>query len=424
VVLGRMVGVGPDAAPEQVRAVMLARLAGFAVGQSGVSPGIVTAYIALFNAGVVPVMPLIGSVGEADLAPLAHIAGVLAGAGEAIFQGERLAGPEALVRATIPAPRFGIKDGLALVSSNAAAVGLGALVLADAENLFAASMAAIVLSFEGYRANLAPLHPRAASLRPAPGQAEVAAALLGALEGGTLGKPEAARKLQDPLSFRCVAPVLGAALHALRGAMAAVTLELNASDDNPAILAEEGLIQPNANFDPTHLVLAFETLGLALARVAVAQGWRILHLMSAESSGLPRFLCATQDGSSGFAPVQKTVSSLMAEIGQQAMPMPALILPAADGMEDYGTMAVPTMRRIASMLAHMRLLCAIELLVAAQACDLREGLGLGAEGQTILGLIRQAAPMLREDRPIAPDIQALDGLIAEGRFDRLGTGLV
>lgn len=153
VVLGRMVGVGPRASAEQVRAVMLARLAGFAEGRSGASPEIVAAYIGLLNAGVIPVMPLIGSVGEADLAPLAHIAGVLAGAGEAMIDGEALPGPEALARAELIPPVFGVKDGLALVSSNAVATGLGTLILADAERLFGAWLAAAALSFEGYRAN-------------------------------------------------------------------------------------------------------------------------------------------------------------------------------------------------------------------------------------------------------------------------------
>jgi histidine ammonia-lyase len=427
VVLGRMVGVGARASAEQVRAVMLARLAGFAEGRSGASPEIVAAYIGLLNAGVIPVMPLIGSVGEADLAPLAHIAGVLAGAGEALIDGETLSGPEALDRAELVPPPFGVKDGLALVSSNAVATGLGALILADAERLFGAWLAAAALSFEGYRANLAPLQPQAAVLRPAPGQSEVAAALLGLFEGSDLIQPGAARKLQDPLSFRCVVPVLGACLAALRAATAAVELELNSSADNPAIIAAEGAaedaVQPNANFDTTHLALAFETLALAAARVASAQAARILRLMSAESSGLPRFLCSAQDGRSGLAGVQKTVAALVAEIGQRSVPMPIWSVPAADGVEDYATMVVSTMGKIAELLERLRLLCAIELLVAGQACDLRSEPRLGLGAAAVRRAVRGTVTMLLDDRPIAPDIEALDALIASGLFDDFAAGM-
>lgn len=424
VVLARMVGVGPLAPPDQVRAVMIARLAGLAVGRSGASPGIVAAYAALLNAGVLPAMPLVGSVGEADLAPLAHIAGVLAGAGEALVDGQILPGAAALAHAGIAPPPFGIKDGLALVSSNAASAGLGALVLADAERLFGAWLAAAALVLEGYRASVAPLQPEASALRPAPGQAEAASALLGLLEGSALLLPGAARRLQDPLSLRCLAPVLGACLAALRAATAAAELELNTSDDNPAVLAEHGAIQPNANFDPTHLLLAFEGLGLALSRAAAAQGARVMQLMSPASSGLPRFLSPVQAGRSGFAAVQKTATALVAEAGHHAMPMLPCVLAAADGVEDHATMAVSTMRRLGALLAQLRLLCAIELMVGAQACDLRDGLRLGPHGAAVHGAVRRRVPMLRDDRPAAPDILALDALIGEGCFDGLAAPLL
>jgi histidine ammonia-lyase len=394
---------------------------GFAVGRAGVSPGIVRAYAGMLNAGVLPVMPLTGSVGEADLAPLAHVAGVLAGAGMAGFGGEMLLAPEALRRAGLEVPPFGLKDGLALVSSNACSAGLGALAVADAERLAGAWLAACALSFEAWRGNLAPLHPDAVALRPAPGEAGVAAALRALLAGGELDRPGASRRLQDPLSLRCAAPVLAACLTALGRATEAVALELNSSDDNPAVL--EDRVQPNAAFDSTHLVLAFETLGLAGARVAAAQGSRILKLMSAASSGLPRFLSPVQEGRSGLAPLQKTAAALVAEIGHGAAPMPALVLAAADGVEDYATMAVSAVRNTANLLARLRLLCAVELLVAAQACDLRGGVRLAPGAAAVHAAVRGCVPMLWEDRPVAPDLQALDALIASGQFDGCATGL-
>lgn len=420
VVLARMVGVGPSASPPQVRATMLARLAGFAEGRSGVSPEVAGAYLALLNSGAVPVMPLVGSVGQADLAPLAHVAAPLAGAGEAVVDGVVLPGAGAMARAGIPLPAFGPKDGLALVSSNAASVGLATLVLAEAERLFGAWVAAAGLSLAGLRGNLSPLDPRAAALHPAPGQAEVARALREMVDG--CAGLDAPRRLQDPLSLRCLPPVLGACLAALHGATAAVALELNSADDNPAVLAEGNCVLSNANFDPTHMVLALDTLGLAMARVATLQGARVMQLMSPAATGLPRFL-SPLEGRNGFATVQKTASALVAEAGQLAVPMPAHALPVADGVEDYATMALSTVRRVGDMLGHLRHLCAIELMAAAQACDMQAGVALGPRAAAALAVVRAAVPPLHEDRPAAPDMEALAGLIAAGQFSAYAAAL-
>jgi histidine ammonia-lyase len=418
VALARSVGVGRHARQDEVRAMMAARIARLARGRSGASPEAVDALLSLLNRGVHPVVPMTGSVGAADLAPLAHIASVLIGAGEAEYEGEVLPGAEALARAGLHPLHLKGKDGLALVSSNAAAVGLAALVISDARPLLAGLLAAAALSFEGYRATLAPLSPRAVELHPVPGQAWVAETLLKAFAGGDLVKPGASRRLQDPLSFRCVGPVYGALVRVLAAALAQFELELNSSDDNPAILPGEGLSQPTANFDTTHLALAFESLGLAMARVAAACGERIMKLMSPASSDLPRFLSPVE-GQSGFSTVQKTVSALTAEIQHRAMPMPVVLMPVADRVEDYGTMALAIVEKTGEIVARLRLLAAIELMVAAQACDLRAGITLGNVNSVVHNHVRSVVAPLRDDRPTSADIVAIEALIRRGVFDPL-----
>ncbi len=417
--LARSVGVGRRAGEDEVRAIMAVRLARLAAGCSGASPAAVSALADLLNTRVHPIVPMTGSVGEADLAPLAHIASVLFGFGEAEHASEILEGAVALRRAGLAPLVPGPKDGLALVSSNAASVGLAALALVDARRTLAGMLAAAALSFEGYRANVSPLLAVAVGLRPVPGQQAAASALMAAFHGGDLPKPGTARRLQDPLSFRCVAPIHGAAQTALSGAWDAVLRELASSDDNPAILpAEEGgRAVPNANFDTTHLALAFEGLGLALGRIAAASGERIMKLMSSDSSGLPRFLSPIQQGRNGFATVQKTVSALLAEIQHRAMPMPLFVMPVADGVEDYATMALSSVEKTAAIARRVRLLAAIELMVAAQARDLRPGSTLGLGTGRVHDAVRSAVEPLHEDRPAAPDIAALDSLVASGAFD-------
>lgn len=416
IVLERAVGVGTLARDDQVRAIMLARLAGFCVGNSGASPGLAVAYADLLNAGIHPIVPLTGSLGEADLAPLAHVASVLLGAGEVRRGGITVSGADALASAGLAVPRLGLKDGLALVSSNAASAGLGALVVADAERLVAALVASASLSFEAQRAGLSGLLPGITSLHPVPGQAGIAAAMLGLLGNGDLTGPDGARLLHDPLSFRCTAPVLGAAAAAVRAATAAVELELNHSDDNPAVLGTR--VVPTASFDVTHLTLAFESLGLALARVAALTGARIVKLMSASTTGLPRFLTPPASrGGSGLAPLQKTVAALVAEIQHAAMPMPAWVLPVADGIEDYATMAVPVVEKTAFIVRQLRLLAAAELLTSAQAVDLREGVRLGGGTGSVHETVRSLVASPGTDRALSADLQALDILAGSDRFD-------
>jgi len=423
VILGRAVGVGRIAADDEVRAMMAARLAGFAVGRSGVSPATAQTLLEMLRRGVHPLVPMTGSLGEADLAPLAHLASVLAGDGNARIGGETLPGAEALARAGIAPPTLAGKDGLALVSSNVASVGVGALAAMDAADALGGLVAAAALSFEGFRANLAPLRPEAVALRPAPGQAAVSAAIMRLTEDGDLARPDAAGRLQDPLSFRCVGSVYGAAAAALRSAIVAVELELNTADDNPAVDPEIGILK-TANFDSTHLALAFATLNLGLARAAATVGMRVWKLMSERDSGLPRFLTPRTDGSSGFAPVQKTIAALTAEIQHAATPMPAWVLPVADGVEDVAAMALPTVEKTREIVVRMRLLAAVELMVAAQACGLRGGIALATGTDGILAAVRQRVAPLADDRATAPDIAALDALVAEGRFAEIGAAVL
>ena len=406
--LARSVGAGPLAPVELVRATMAARLAGLSQGYSGAAPQTVQMLASMLNHRVHPTMRALGSTGEADLAPLAQIATVLMGAGEAEYESTILPGGEALARAGLQVPQLGLKDGLALVSSNAASVGQGALVVQDCTRVLEAAFAAAALSCAGFGANLSPLDARVAQLRGAPGQGAAARRLL-ALLSGTQGM---GRRLQDPLSLRCLAPVMGSADVALARAREAVELELNSAGDNPAILVHDITTLANANFDVTHLALAFEGLGLALSHLAALAGARMIQLMSPANSGLPRFLTPLQSGRSGFSPVLKTVAALVAGVQHAATPMPSVVLPAAEGVEDYATMAPAVVAKTATAVEQLRLLVAVEMMVAAQACDLR-GNVLGPSVAAIHGAVRQHVAPLHDDRAAAPDIAALESVIRD-----------
>lgn len=416
IALARSVGVGRAASPEEVRAIMAARLCRLAHGYSGIAPDTAESLAALLNARVHPVTPMTGSIGEADLAPLAHIAAVVMGSGVAEWMGTTMDGASALARAQLQPPAVGLKDALALVSSNAASVGLACLAVHDARRALASLLAAACLSFEGFRGNLSPLSSAAVELHPVPGFGAVSERVREALADGDLSRPNGARRLQDPLSFRCLGPVHGAAVAALGQAWDAVELELNTSDDNPAILSQSHRALPNASFDATHLALAAECLSLALARASALSGQRILQLMSPETSDLPRFLAPPLPGRSGFSAVQKTVSALVAEIQLLANPVPVVILPVANHVEDYASMALSSVQKVADIAARIYLLASIELIVAAQACDLRRGIELGLLTRGLHRLVREVVGPLDDDRAISNDIRLLSERLPESLF--------
>ncbi|MGY4659629.1 histidine ammonia-lyase [Pseudomonas chlororaphis] len=411
--LGRAVGLGRLATRPELRAMIAARLAGLAQGRSGISLASADSLLALLNAGIEPEVPLLGSLGESDLAPLAHLSLALIGEGWVRWRGERLPARQALQRSGLQPAWLVGKDGLALVSANAASIGLGALLLAEADQALDSLLAALALSCEGYRANLSPFQPWASRLRPAAGQAEQSAALLELLEGGQLRQPGSARRLQDPLSFRCAGVVQGAARQAWTQLREHLQLELASGADNPALIDEQRQVLATANFDSTHLALAGEGLGLALSRVAACCAERIAKLLSPTSSELPRFLIE-RPGHVGMAALQRSAAALLAEIGHLANPLPAVCVPVADRVEDYAGQALAVIEKTRQLTQRLAWLASIELIVAAQAIDLRGPLQLGVGSARIHRAVRSQVAFLDQDRPGSVDVLALTEFIQRG----------
>jgi histidine ammonia-lyase len=410
----RAVGVGAPAATEVVRAMMTVRAGGMAAGGSGVSLPVFRALVAAINAGLHPIVPSLGSIGAGDLAPLAHMAYGLMGGGEAEFGGQVMPASDALAAAGLAPLDLGPKDGHALLVANAFSVGRACLVLADIQRLTAWIEAGAALNFEAFRANVSVLDDRALAARPAFGQRLAAAHVRALLAGSTLWQDGAARRVQDPLSYRCVPQVFGALLHATEEALTATEIELASSGDNPVVLAQDGLILSHGNFDMTAFVLAWERLGQALAHVATGTAYRCLKIMSPGFSDLPRFLTPLGASRTGFATVQKTISAMEAEIRHLALPISLSPLPAADGVEDQASMAPSVIAKTADILDRLRYLAAIELIASAQAVDLRgvaDQLGTGTKAA--YAFVRGNVPALDEDRAQGFDFDLLAAAIQD-----------
>ncbi len=418
-VRARAVAVGPAYERSSVRAMQFARIAGMARGGSGVSPEVLDACIALLNHQVHPVVPRFGSIGVADLPQLSHLALPLFGEGEAEFGGEVLSGRLALEHAGLKPVELGIKDGLALISSNAATTARAALVLHDATAALNTWLTAIALGYEGFRANLSPLHPSAVAARPATGQVEVANQLRTILKGSALLTPGSSRRVQDPVSMRVVAQVHGAAQGMVDAARVQVEVELNSAADSPLVLADDGVMLSNGNFHVPALALALDACAIALAQAASMSVARCQRFMSPTLTGLPLQLTRHGPAHSGFATVQKTLTALWAEIRLRANPGSLDYLPVSEALEDHACMALGVAEKLGELLERVRYLIAIELLVSAQAVDLREidETAMGEGARATYKQLREIVAVLDEDRPLGPDIDRVQRAVASGLFN-------
>jgi histidine ammonia-lyase len=416
VIRARAVGVGPSYDAASVRAMLFARAASLAVGGAGVSPAVVDALIAVLNARVHPRVPRFGSIGVADLPQLSHLALPLIGEGEAEVAGAVLPGREALARAGLAPIALGAKDALALVSANSASVGRAALIVHDAIALLDQWNAAVALSYEGFRANLSPIDPRVVRARPAPGQVEVADRLRTLLEGSKLFEPGSPRRVQDPLSLRTVPQVHGALSWMLGATRSQVELELNHAGESPLVLVAESEILSTSNFHVPALALALDASAIAFAQTASLAVERCIKFMSPAMTGLPLQLTRHGPRESGFATIQKTLTSLYNEIRLRANPGSLDFLPVTEAIEDHAPMTLGCAEKLAECIDRARYLVAIECLIAAQAIDLRElsSGALGAGARSVYERTRAEVPMLDHDRPLGPDVERLEKLVRSG----------
>ncbi len=414
-VRGRAHGVGAPLPGEQVRAMMVVRLNGLLNGGAGVSPGVVTLLRDMLNRDLQPLVPSIGSLGEGDLCLMAHLGLCMIGEGEAVFAGR--AGPAGLLlaEAGLAPLALGPKDGLGIINASAVGAGIAALALDEAAALQRMAQLVVATTYEGFRASTTPLDPAAVAARPQPGQAQASAELRALLDGGLLLDPANARRVQDPISLRCVGATHGAFLATLDFARAALDPELNGAADNPVILPEEGRAISTGNFHTPLLALALDQVALSAAQVGANALARGARLMSERYSGLPNNLIAKDAGFSGFAPMMKVGEALLGEIRHLAQPVPGDIRWGADGTEDEVTNLPLAGKKLLQLLERLRYLLGLELLLAVQALELAAPARISPPVAAVAAALRALVPALSEDRPLTAELRRLDQELLAGR---------
>ncbi|HUK87339.1 MAG TPA: histidine ammonia-lyase [Terriglobales bacterium] len=412
-------GVGEPLSEAEVRAMMLLRANSLAKGFSGVRPATIEMLCEMLNRGVHPVVPSQGSVGASgDLAPLGHVGLVLIGEGEAVLDGKRMPGGEALKRAKLKPLVLEAKEAVSLVNGTQAMLGVGVLALLAAETLVDSADVVGALSLDALHGTDTAFDERIHQARPHPGQLQTAQNLRRMLQGSAIRESHrACARVQDAYSLRCMPQVHGAVRDALAHARRVFQIEANAAVDNPLVFAGTGEVLSGGNFHGEPLAFALDFLAIALTALAGISERRIERLVNpALNEGLPPFLAPGAGLHSGFMMAQVTAAALASENKVLAHPASVDSITTSGNKEDYVSMGMAAALKLRKVLENSRQVVAIEAIAAAQGLDFLRPLRTSKRGRAAVAAIRSVCPTVEHDRAMAGDFARVAGLIASGKL--------
>jgi len=405
-------GIGDPAPVEFVRGAMLGRINVHANGRSGCRPVITETLVEMLNKGVTPFVCQKGSVGASgDLAPMAQIALLLLGEGEAYFRGELMEGKKAMDKAGIVIPGLEARDGLATINGSNLLTAMSALFIFDANNWLKQAEIAAAMSLEALKANMKPYTPKLHEVRGFKGAVRSAKAIQKIIQDGDLINGIMKCKVQDAYSMRSTPQVIGTAHDALAYARSQVEIELNGVGDNPVFFPEEDMQLTGANFQGSPVSLPMDMAGVAITMICVMSERRMNRLINpALSVGLPTFLTKGAGMFSGLMLSQYTADMQIVE--QKILSSPASIqsIPAAADQEDFVSMGMNTAIKNSQILDNAYGILGIELMAAAQALDFRE-YKFGKGVKKAKEIIRKYVDFLEIDRPLYTDHTRMKELV-------------
>ncbi len=439
------VGVGEPLREAEVRAMMLLRANSLAKGYSGVRAEVIDTLCEMLNRGVHPVVPSQGSVGASgDLAPLAHLALVLIGEGEAWHfdpkgrrprragdpASRRYAGKEALKRAEIQPLKLEAKEAVSLINGTQAMAALGALALLAAQTMVDSADVIGAMSADALRGTDVAFEERIQRVRPHAGQARSAANLRRMLEGSQIRESHReCGRVQDAYSLRCMPQVHGAVRDALQYCLQVMEIEMNSAVDNPLVFVApkqvggpqpagaDGDIISGGNFHGEPVAFALDFLGIAVSALAGISERRIERLVNpALNEGLPPFLANGAGLNSGFMMAQVTAAALVSENKVLAHPASVDSITTSGNKEDYVSMGMGAAIKLKRIAANALNVLAIEAIAAAQALEFLAPLKPGRRAQQAMAAIRAVSPRLEHDRSLAPDFARVAEVLRRGEL--------
>ncbi|MBC3884482.1 histidine ammonia-lyase [Undibacterium griseum] len=416
-ILSHSVGSGELISDEVVRLILIMKIASLARGVSGIRASVIDTMIAMVNAGIMPAIPVKGSVGASgDLAPLSHMTLALLGEGEVRVNGQLQPAREALDAAGITPVVLAAKEGLALINGTQVSTALALHGLFLAERLLEAATMTGALSVDAAKGSDAPFDARIHSSRGQPGQIATAAIYRSLLAGSEIRQSHLVNdeRVQDPYCLRCQPQVMGACLDIINNAARTLLIEANAVTDNPLVFVETGEVISGGNFHAEPVAFAADTLALAIAEIGSISERRIALLIDASISGLPPFLVPSSGLNSGFMIAHVTAAALASENKSHAHPSSVDTIPTSANQEDHVSMATYGARRLHEMAHNTATIVGIELLAAAQGVDFHAPLKTSAMLGSVHQILREQVSFYDKDRFFAPDIAAAKALVLDG----------
>ncbi|MCD1124912.1 aromatic amino acid lyase [Jinshanibacter sp. LJY008] len=430
-------GVGPDMPVDMVRLAMVIRLNTMLTGATGAQPYVAELYEKFLNQGITPVVPSQGSVGEADITLASHIGDAMMGEWRVSVNNKVIPAGEALKSAGItPLDPIG-KDALSILSTNAISTAYSAKAIMDAQQIVDITPVVFGLSLEGLNGNISPVLPQNIKVRPFSGLDDSAKSICDVLTGSYLWEKNDARPLQDPLSFRTTVFALNEAKRDLVNARQMLSVQMNSSDDNPAVILDatqeyadnsqvkqyyvqgkdvKGAIYPSANFEPLPLALAVQKLSLSLGHLSHNSVQRTLHLSDDHFTGLSRFLTAKDNPGHAFGAIQKPQVALHSQIVDLVNPVSLDGQVMAGTIEDTFTNNLYASQRLQRIVDNMNVIYGLELLHSTQAIDLRKAImpkmTMGNQTEALYQAYRKVVPFVDQDRIYSDDIKNSADIVA------------
>ncbi|NOX88528.1 MAG: histidine ammonia-lyase [Calditrichaeota bacterium] len=407
-VLSHAAGTGKPMSEDIVRLMMLLKIKNLSQGHSGVRLRVVNQLAQMLNRGVTPVVPEKGSVGASgDLAPLAHMALVMIGEGEAFFNGERMSGAKALEKAGLQPIPLEAKEGLALLNGTQSIQAWGVIALLRAKRLVKVADIVGAVSLEGLLGTLTAFDERIQKVRRHPGQLKTAKNFLKILSDSPIVKwhRESSHRVQDAYSLRCIPQVHGAIRDGVEYVAAVFEREINGVTDNPLVFPENGDVLSGGNFHGEPVAMAADYLGILISELANISERRIEHMMDPAVSEMAGFLTEEGGLNSGFMIAQVTAAALVSENKVLAHPASVDSIPTSANKEDHVSMGMHAARKALEIVENAETVLGIELMCACQGLDLRKPLKPSEATGAVLDEFRKEIPRWTEDRVMYPDIE-------------------
>ena len=413
-------GMGREMEADVVRAMMALRVNDFCRGNSGLRLQTIQMLVDMLNSGIVPKVPEKGSVGASgDLVPMAHLALVMIGEGEAFVDGIRISGARALASRSLNPLELAAGEGLALINGTQFMIALGCLALHDALNLCKHADIAASMSLETLMGTRAAFDPRIHRARPHQGQIMAARNMLKITENSEIiSSHHDCSRIQDAYTLRCSPQVHGASWDAFAYVDKVIRVEMNASTENPLIFPESEEFLSGGNFHGQPLALACDFLGIAISELANISERRIERLVNPYLSGLPAFLVEDGGLNSGYMIAQYAAAALVSENKVLAHPASVDSIPTSANKEDHVSMGAAAARKCRDIVENAEDVIAIELLCGAQAIDLFTNIKAGDGTLAAYNTIRQQVDYMKEDRLLSTDIATVKQMLKDGAIVR------